>query len=190
MSLISPLRRWWLNGLPHRFHLARQVPSFLRACPEPFRGQVLEVGAGSGLTSRQILETFPQVELTAIDIDDAATDMFDSLKEKYGRRLKVERGNVLRLHFDRNSFDFVIVINVMSSLQLYGVKAALRELLRVTRPGGLIGVSEHLLMTRPGVSSREVVQQVLMREDCDVLYVKGRRRYDMWIRKPYPVEPT
>jgi hypothetical protein len=73
-----------MNSWPHRWRLKATVPRFLRNCLEPFRGEVLEIGAGSGWTSRQILETFPQVELTATDIDPDATKAFEQLRHVAG----------------------------------------------------------------------------------------------------------
>lgn len=188
MTEITRWRRFWLDAWLHRWHVRYHVPRFLRACPEPFRGEVLEVGAGSGHTSRQILDTFPQVELTAVDIDEQATATFAQMQQHYGRRLKVKKANVLKLWFDRESFDVALAINVMPHLRPYAIKVAVQELLRVTRPGGLIGISDHLLLSAPRKSSRQAVDEAISQENCDILYVAGGSRFDMWIRKPYPVE--
>ena len=69
MTQLSSFESWWYGSWPHRLYLSRFVPRFLHACPEPFRGEVLEVGSGGGWSSRQILNTFPQVELTASDVN-------------------------------------------------------------------------------------------------------------------------
>lgn len=178
--------RWWVNAWPHRWYLGRHVPRFLKKCPEPFRGEVLEIGAGSGWTSQQILETFPQVELTATDIDVTAREKFDALRLKYGRRLTMQEANVLQLPFDRDSFDIVLAMNVISQLPPYAVRKAIQEMLRVIRPGGLIGISDHgILGKNPG--SRDLVIEALSQEDCSIVYDNEKSRYDIWIQNPYPV---
>ncbi len=178
--------RWWINALPHRWYLGRHVPAFLKKSPEPFRGEVLEIGAGSGWTSQQILETFPQVELTATDIDASAHDKFDELRRKYGRRLSMREANVLQLPFDRDAFDIVLAMNVIPYLPPYAVRKAIQEMLRVTRPGGLIGMSDHgLFGMDPG--SRDLVMEALSQEDCTVVYDNRKPRYDIWVQNPYPV---
>ncbi len=188
MSQLFVLKRWWFNAWPHRWHIHTIVPRFLRACPEPFRGEVLEVGAGRGWTSRRILETFPQVELTASDVAVDDSEVFDSLLEKYGRRLRVEEANVLRLPFDRDAYDIVIAINVVRALKPYGARKAIQQMLRVLRPGGMIGVSDYMFFSS-FVSNRAVVEEVLKEEGCDILFIQGGRRYSIWARKQYPISP-
>lgn len=186
----TSLFRWWVNAWPHRWYLRRQVPTFLRSCPDPFRGEVLELGSGRGDTSQKILETFPQVELTAVDVDAGAARYFTALERKYGRRLKVKQANMFSLPFDRDAFDIVIAINVFPHIQPFSLRKAMQESLRVLRPGGLIGVSDRALVRPHYGATREALEDILSEEECDVLSADGGRYYDFWARKPYPVPPT
>src|SRR5687768_7074769 len=102
MPAMSHLERWWLDSWLHRAQIRRYVPRLLKLCPDPFRGQVLEVGSGSGWTSRRILDTFPQVELTAVDLDPNAEKKFAALQGMYGQRLTFRQADMLNLPFDRN----------------------------------------------------------------------------------------
>jgi SAM-dependent methyltransferase len=188
MSDFRKFQRWWLSAWPHRWHVRYHVPRFLKACPEPIRGEVLEIGAGGGWTSRQILETFPQVELTATDIDPDAMRTFDNLREQYGRRLQVREANALKLPFDRDSFDFAIAINVMPALTPHGVRTAVQAILRVLRPGGLLGISDHVILWLVGRPQPALVEEALQAEQCDIVYTRGDDRYDLWARKPYPLD--
>lgn len=186
MGELTGWQRWWLNAWPHRWRVRQQVPKFLHTCPEPFRGQVLEVGAGSGWTSRRILETFPQVELTATDIDEQANDRFRQLQDKYGQRLKVLNADAHNLPFDRASFDIVVAINALRHVD--DVPQAVRQFLRVLRPGGLLGITNE-----PGhtdVFSMEQLTQLIREENCEVAYSEGDTHYILWARKQYPVEPS
>lgn len=179
----------WNNAWPHRMHLRSIIPRFLHACPDPFLGEVLEIGSGRGWTSQIILEMFPQVELTATDVDPLAIHMFDKLHETYGRRLHVREANALNLPFDRDSFDIVVAVNVVSKFNPYGLKKALQSALRVVRPGGLIGFSERSFVAPRRLSHKENIVAILAHEDCKIVHDAGSRRYDMWIRKSYPVPP-
>lgn len=187
MSQLSGLERWWLGTLPHRFKIRRFVPKFLRASPDPFRGEVLEVGSGAGWTSRCILETFPQVELTASDVDDRSKKEFKQLRGIYGQRLRFKQADLLKLPFDRSSFDIVIVINVLQHVD--DLQEAVRQLLRVLRPGGLIGVGHTggRLFSSSSLS-RGKIKKVLESEGCEVVSVKGDAQYYIWVRKPYPLK--
>lgn len=176
MVPVNRLQRWWLDALPHRLRIRRFVPRFLRACPDPFRGEVLEVGSGSGHTSRRILETFPQVELTATDVDPRAGRGFERLQGKYGQRLRWQQADLLALPFDRASFDIVIAINVLHSVD--DLSDAVRQLLRVLRQGGLVGLSGEGSCL-PGL------EKILDEEGCEIVCSRGGVHYYLWARKPY-----
>lgn len=192
MSQLSRFERWWLETPFHRFKIRRFVPKFLHASPDPFRGEVLEVGSGTGWTSRCILETFPQVELTASDVDDRAKRKFNQLRTIYGQRLRFRQANLLKLPFDRSSFDIVIVINVFQYVD--DLQGAIRQLLRVLRPGGLIGVGytgkargwRRLFLSSD--LSRLAIKKILQDEGCEVVSSKGEAQYYIWARKPYPID--
>ncbi len=197
MAELTKFEQWWLNAWPHRWHIRRHVPRFLKACPEPFRGQVLEVGAGAGWTSQRILETFPQVELTATDIDVHVNEQFRQLQTVYGQRLKFRQADVLQLPFDRNSFDVVLAVYVMHHLD--DATLGLQQLLRVLRPGGLLGIldghqkySEGLaswLPRRSQAINRTMLEEILRAEDCQLRVGEGERRYMIWAQKAYPITP-
>lgn len=176
MARVSRLQRWWLDWWPHRVHIRRYVPRLLKACPEPFRGQVLEVGSGSGWTSRRILETFPQVELTATDVDGHAWRGFEALRDRYGRRLTFQQADLLSLPFDRASFDIVLAIHVLHRID--DQRTAIRQFLRVLRAGGLIGIGG----VRPKVG---MLEHLLQEEGAKVLRSRGGMHYYIWARKPY-----
>lgn len=173
------------------------MPKFLRACPEPFRGEVLEVGAGSGWTSRRILETFPQVELTAVDVRGEADEAFEKPRRLYGQRLKFKQADLMSLPFDRETFDMVLAIHTLHYVE--DVPEAIRQLLRVTRPGGLIGLAGENMFYRRGirgwlmksasVPTKESLEKTLRLEECEVITSDGEVHYFIWARKPYPIGP-
>ena len=193
MIELSYFERWWLNSWPHRLHIQRYVPKLLKSSPAPIVGEVLEVGAGSGWSSRRVLETFPQVELTAIDVDPRAAKSFAKLKEKYGRRLKFSEADVMHLPHDRASFDFVLAIHVLH--QVEHLPQALRELIRVLRPGGLIGIADenqHLVVgplrwlwpALHRINAKELTE-TLEAEGAEIVSSVGTVHFSIWARKPY-----
>lgn len=178
MTGLSRWQRAWLNSWPHRWHVRRFIPKFLKACPEPFRGEVLEVGAGSGWTSRRILETFPQVELSATDLDSRALGSLQRLKDHFGQRLKFQEANIYDLPYDRESFDIVIAVHVTHYLN--DLEQAVKQMLRVLRKGGLLGISDkHSLVTC------QELTDLLEKNGAEVVVSKGREHFIIWVRKPY-----
>jgi len=189
---VSRFERWWLDWWPHRLHIRHYVPKFLRACPEAFRGEVLEVGAGSGWTSRRILETFPQVELTALDTDPSIMDSLAPLGEQYGRRLKVENANAEELPFNRDQFDIVIVVHAMHHVE--NVQRVIQELIRVVRPGGMVGIADEdqryvvgplKWLWKPATPLNRARIRDLISAEAEVLVDEGAGHYYLWARKPY-----
>lgn len=196
MAELTKFEQWWLNAWPHRWHIRRHVPRFLKACPQPIRGEVLEVGAGAGWTSQRILETFPQVELTASDINPAVTEQFRQLQGTYGQRLKFQAADILQLPFDRNAFDMVIAVYVLHHVD--DITRGIHQLLRCLRPGGLLGIldadqqySEGLAswLWRSHAISRADIERILREENCDIVVQQGSKRYMLWARKAYPITP-
>lgn len=184
MSSLSFWQSLWVRLWPHRFSVKYHVPGFLKACPESLRGQVLEVGAGGGSTSKRILDTFPQVELTATDIDATVLARLQIFSDHYGRRLKIQPADVLALPFDRASFDVALAINVLGHLQGAEIVTALRELIRVVRPGGLIGISQSHRTRHVHELQAEIVR-VILAENCAVKYIKDGYYLDMWIERSH-----
>ena len=197
MSTLSKFQQWWINALPHRIHIKRYIPKLLRRSPEPFRGEVLEVGAGRGWTSRQVLETFPQVELTASDINPNISRTFARLQQHYGSRLRFKQADLLNLPFDRSSFDIVIGAHVMHHIK--APDQAIRQMLRVLRPGGLLGLTNQnqyyivgplKLLWRPTtLISRPDLEAIIKREGAEIVISEGDAHFIIWARKPYPVKP-
>lgn len=193
MARPSAFEQWWLNAWPHRWHIRRSVPKFLHACPEPFRGQVLEVGAGSGWTSRSILETYPQVELTATDIDPRATRRFERLQGHYGQRLRVQQADSEHLPFDRASFDMVVAFYVLHHLDDVG--RAIEQFMRVLRPGGLLGLADEnqqyvigplrRLWQPANQMTRHDIRELVSREST-IKVEEGDAHYYLWAQKSYP----
>lgn len=189
MAELSPWQRVWVDAWPHRWRMAWRVPRFLKACPEPFRGEVLEVGAGKGWTSRRILETFPQVELTAVDVDPGVTAALARLSDTYGKRLHIRQADATSLPFDRDAFDFVVAINVLRHLKGSERPHVLMELLRVLRPGGLLGLSEASITDKTLPEVWEEIKRRLSQENCEVLYASTKKGFDVWVRKEYTARP-
>ena len=154
---------------------------------------MLEVGSGSGLCSRRILETFPQVALTASDLDNTTHEAYEGLKEKYGQRLNVVTADVRALPFDRNSFDIVVAIHALHHVAK--LDKAVLELTRVLRPGGLLGITDEnqhyvagplkWFWKSENMINRTALEQELSTSGLTVETSSGDTHFAVWARKPY-----
>ena len=180
---MNVFQKWWNNAFPHRLHIRTHVPKFLSTCPDPIHGRVLELGAGHGWTSQTILQTFPQVELTAAEVDESAQEVFEELQETYGKRLSVARADIRELPFDRESFDIIIAINTIGYIPDIDVESVIREALRVLKRGKLFGISDATISNMPSHDRRMMVEKILLAEGCELEYVRKGRRFSLWARK-------
>ena len=98
-------------------------------------GSVLDVGCGTG----RFLSALPaRYDRTGIDV---STRMLDYAR---GKGLKVEQAGGEDLPFDDDSFDLVATFAVLHHLiDPDVVRASLREMVRVARPGGAVLVWDH-----------------------------------------------
>jgi len=109
-------------------------------------GEGLEIGAGSGAMTAQLLAAFPRLRMVATDYD---TDMVTTARRAlapFGGRAVAERADAAALPFEDNRFSLVL-----SAAMLHHVVAwekALAEAVRVLRPGGRL-VGYDLLDTGP-----------------------------------------
>lgn len=144
-----------------------------------------------------ILDTFPQVELTASDLDPRAKSEFAHLRGKYGQRLVFRQADLTNLPFDRESYDIVLAIHVLH--YAFDLRGAIRQFIRVLRPGGLLGIGDFNPKYQRGILKkifaasslpwRKMMEDILAEEGCEILVSQGELHYYIWARKPYPIEP-
>lgn len=100
--------------------------------------RVLDVGAGSGYLGRMIAGSFTDSDVTCLDADPAMLAVARRLVESEGltQRVAVVEGDAYTLPFEDASFDLVTSHLLLCILSDPG--RALREQVRVTRPGGTV----------------------------------------------------
>jgi SAM-dependent methyltransferase len=109
-------------------------------------GEGLEIGAGSGTLTAQLLTAFPSLRMVATDYDAAMVAVAQHTLAPFGDRASVRRADAADLPFDGGRFGFVL-----SAAMLHHVVAwekALAEAVRVLRPGALL-LGYDLLDTAP-----------------------------------------
>jgi SAM-dependent methyltransferase len=103
--------------------------------------RVLDVGCGPGTITVGLAARVPGGAVTGID---AAGDVLDLARQEAGRQgrrnVRFEAGDVYRLGFGDGSFDVVHAHQVLQHLS--DPVAALAEMRRVCRPGGLVAARD------------------------------------------------
>jgi ubiquinone/menaquinone biosynthesis C-methylase UbiE len=93
--------------------------------------RVLDVGCAKGFLLHDLRQVAPGVEVFGLDVSEYAIQ--NSMEDV---RPRLARGTAERLPFPDAAFDVVLCINTIHNLLLDGCKQAIRELVRVTKPGG------------------------------------------------------
>lgn len=115
---------------------------------EQLKGNVLELGCGQGVTSECLLETYPDIALTALDYDLHQVKLSQSRLTKFGKRATPIQGDATNLIFQENTFDAVIELNAFHHIKDF--KKAMQESFRVLKPGGVfIAKDVSMLLTKP-----------------------------------------
>jgi ubiquinone/menaquinone biosynthesis C-methylase UbiE len=132
---MSTVERALCRSLPWRLFTRRVVVPWAIG-PTGLRGEILELGSGSGAMAAELLERYPTIRLTATDVDPTMRAAAARRLERFGDRVRVQEADATRLPFGDASFD-----GVVSFIMLHHVIAwedALAEVARVLRPGGML----------------------------------------------------
>lgn len=133
MPSMSVTERLFCCSAPWRVFARRAVlPWALQGTT--LRGEVLELGGGSGAMAEGTARAYPDVSLTVTDVDPV---MVESARRRLDRfdRVIVRQADVKELPFADGSFDAVTCYLMLHHVVEW--RAGLREVHRVLRPGGL-----------------------------------------------------
>jgi ubiquinone/menaquinone biosynthesis C-methylase UbiE len=119
------------NELPSS--LQRYIDRFIRKLGIRFHGDVLDLGCGDGRLTAQLMGA----EANVIAADIAPHESWSGLKRT---NLRFETGDAENLRFAAGSFDYVVATNLLHHTA--SPARAIREMLRVRKPGGRLVIIE------------------------------------------------
>jgi ubiquinone/menaquinone biosynthesis C-methylase UbiE len=134
-----------LTSLPYRLAARRIILPWILQDVQP-SGEGLEIGAGVGALTAQLLTLYPRFRMVATDTDAERVGMAEQVLSGFGKRASVQRADAVALPFPDGRFDLVL-----SAAMLHHViewDKALVEAVRVLRPGGKL-VGYDMLNTAP-----------------------------------------
>ncbi|PHZ11524.1 S-adenosyl-L-methionine-dependent methyltransferase, partial [Rhizopus microsporus ATCC 52813] len=98
---------------------------------------ILDVGCGSGVWIMDMVQEYPNCTYHGCDIDDITYKNVDV------KQFTFSKGNVIKgLPYEDNTFDFVHMRFFVLALREDEWPTAIKELIRVTKLGGMIQISE------------------------------------------------
>ena len=123
------------NDLQARF----EIPLMLRLLRPPRGGSVLEIGCGRGIALPVLATLLAPSSLVGLDIDPVLIASANEQVLTTRISARVMRGDARALPLDSGSFDLVVDFGTCYHVGggVDGARAAIREVARVLRPGGL-----------------------------------------------------
>lgn len=95
--------------------------------------RVLEIGFGTGLAFPNLHDTYKEIH--GIDLT-ADIDAVKSVFEPMGIPLFLNKGDVLKMPYEDNFFDTVLLVSILEHLKPIELEQAFVEVRRVLKPGG------------------------------------------------------
>ncbi|MCP5405505.1 MAG: class I SAM-dependent methyltransferase [Pseudomonadaceae bacterium] len=130
--------RSYLNSALHAALHRHVLPGMFQGLkPLPPQANVLEIGCGNGIGAEAIVKQWRAAHVTATDIDDTSLSrtQFYLDSKLAPHQFAVRQADILALPFAAQRFDAVVSHGVIHHVEDW--KAALAEVARVVKPGGL-----------------------------------------------------
>ncbi len=108
------------------------------------QGDCLDVGTGNGLIPLLLCGRTEDVACTGVDLSEAMLELAQRhlAASRFTERVRFERGDATRLHFDDGAFDAVFSNTILHHLA--EPEPLLAEAWRVLRPGGVLLIRDLL----------------------------------------------
>ncbi len=144
---VAALGYRWLTPLYDRLlRVTTRETKFKRALLRQARiisgHRVLDLGCGTATLTLLIKRTYPEAEVIGLDGDKQILEIARRKAARVGLTLRLDHGMAYALPYANNSFDRVLSSLLFHHLTREDKLSALREVLRVLRPGGELHMAD------------------------------------------------
>jgi len=117
------------------------IKRFLQQCgPQGEPAKLLDVGCGTGRSLAQLRASLPYLRCTGLDLSPYY--LLHARRALRGNDVRWVEGHAEKLPFHSEYFDIVTSTYLFHELPKYARRAALKEMMRVLKPGGLLVIED------------------------------------------------
>ena len=139
---------------------------------------ICDAGCGCGAYTRKLAQQGFTVK--GFDVSSRAVEIAEDLLEKSGLTAELRAVSVQETGYPDNMFDAVVCRDVLDHITKEDAKQAVRELCRITKPGGII------LLTLDGLDEEYQKEPHTMTEEGDYRFTEGK--WKGMVFHPYSAE--
>jgi ubiquinone/menaquinone biosynthesis C-methylase UbiE len=154
---VLPLDEQEINRLDFQHYMLRHTLRGNYAAPITNPHEILDVGSGTGRWALEMATHFPQSNVLGVDLTPPAPDAQAGLPDN----LAFIQGDILAgLNFSDRSFDFTHMRLLLFSIPENRWPDVVRDLVRVTRPGGWVEIVETGPQQNAGPAMDQIVEWI------------------------------
>jgi ubiquinone/menaquinone biosynthesis C-methylase UbiE len=128
---------------------------------------ILDLGCGTGTLAVQLKQQFPSAHVFGLDPDPKALRRAKAKAKRAGVSVEFEQGFADRLPYNTASFDQVFSSFMFHHLEGQDRETALREVLRVLKPGGSVHLVDFIVSERDGFLHRFMHSHAEMKDNSN-----------------------
>ncbi|MCC3406254.1 MAG: class I SAM-dependent methyltransferase [Microcoleus sp. PH2017_10_PVI_O_A] len=115
--------------------------------------KVLDLGAGTGILSAMILQTYPQANLTAFDMAENMLKVCQTNLSAFGERLTLQQGNFAEDDFG-SGYDLVVSGLAIHHLDIEGKQKLFHKLFQSMNAGGILLIRDIVTGATPKLTEQ------------------------------------
>lgn len=114
----------------------KQRKAVAERAPKDHYDQILELGCSTGHFTQALAETYPDAQITGVDLSARVLEHAQRVANQNGHAWKLYQRHAEATEFEDNSFDLVTSYILLHEIPKKIVKAVFAEAFRVLKPGG------------------------------------------------------
>ncbi|MEG3861590.1 class I SAM-dependent methyltransferase [Microcoleus sp. herbarium12] len=136
-------------------HYCQQHDLILQLIPSETKTniKVLDLGAGTGILSALILQTYPQANVTAFDMAQNMLKVCQTNLSAFGERLTLQQGNFAEDDFG-SGYDLVVSGLAIHHLDIEGKQKLFHKLFHSMNPGGILLIRDIVTGATPKLTEQ------------------------------------